>query len=128
MGHRFLNTLFDAGFGHILSYWQKAFYFYIQAKRDEATALDNNEELAGRYKMQLNRLDLVQHETEPGYNMRIGADGYLDIRLRQIGEQFNTILKVVAKSAYKNENKDAAELYEEVINAYNEKMEGLSNG
>jgi transcriptional regulator with XRE-family HTH domain len=128
VGHRFLNTLFDAGFGHILSYWQAAFYSYVQAKRKEAAALGNDEGLTTRYKMKLNTLDPAPHETEPGYNMRIGADGYLDMRLRQIGEQFNVIMKVIAKAAYKNEYKDSTELYEEVIGTYNRTVEVFNDG
>jgi len=128
MGHKFLNTLFEAGFVHILSSWQQTFYTYVQAKRKEASALENDEEFTSRYKMKLNTLDPKPQNTGPGYIMHIGAEGFLDIRLRQIGEQFNTIMKVVAKTACKGEQKKSEELYNEVISAYSRKMEDLNNG
>jgi len=125
MGNRFLNTLFEAGFGLILADLQDTFYSYIRAKKKEEKILKKSKREANLYALKLNKLVPSDNDDEPGFTMHINPKWYLDLRLKQIGEEFNHVVKVICKHAYKNDIEHTIGLYTKVVDTYRKKMEEM---
>ena len=104
-GVTFINQLFydaidDLEFETILTEWVCALSIYFGARYEEGVFFSNDKKKLESYRQELHQLEPAQGQYQHGFTTRMDSHGYIDLRMRQIGDKFKSLMMRAVEAEY----------------------------